>query len=225
MGTLSKKLYIKKPGGTAVACNIYDSLDAAGGKALRVMVDGITGYVALKIVGDSDTTNGRVKINGETYAIATQYYSGSTVPYAEKYWDTAGTYEFTVPSGVTRVRVAVCGGGGSDGGFSAGKSGGNSSAFDIVAEGGHGGSAWSYGAGGTPNGHKSSGRSNTDGYLMSFDKTVGTYGKGGKYSGGGGYDSQYVTVTSGQTYTITVGAAGGSSGTGGFVLIGYGGDI
>ena len=32
--------------------------------------------------------------------------------YTEKSWTTAGTYSWTVPAGVTRVRVAVCGGGG-----------------------------------------------------------------------------------------------------------------
>ena len=32
--------------------------------------------------------------------------------YTEKSWTTAGTYTWTVPNGVTRVRVAVCGGGG-----------------------------------------------------------------------------------------------------------------
>lgn len=53
----------------------------------------------------------------------------------------------------------------------------------------------------------------------------GDYGKGGNFGGSGGYDSQYVAVTAGQSYTITVGAAGGSNGSAGFVLIAYGGDI
>lgn len=107
-----------------------------------------------------------------------------------------------------------------------GKDGGDTSAFGITATGGYGaGVAWSRGDGGTPNGITSSGNSITDGFLMSFDLTKGTYGRGGNYGGSGGYDSQYVSVTAGQSYTITVGGAGGTGGTGGFVLIGYGGDI
>lgn len=36
----------------------------------------------------------------------------SIPPYTEKSWTTPGTYTWTVPAGVTRIRVAVCGGGG-----------------------------------------------------------------------------------------------------------------
>ena len=81
------------------------------------------------------------------------------------------------------------------------------------------------GNGGTPNGYASEGNKVTAGFALSFDKANGDYGKGGNYSGSGGYDSQYVNVTAGQSYAITVGGAGGAGGTGGFVLIAYGGDI
>lgn len=225
MGTLNKKLYIKKTGGTAVACNIYDSLDAAGGKALRVMVDGTAGYVALKTVDDSNATGGRVNLNGTTYAIATQHVSSISIPYTEKSWKTAGTYSFTMPEGVTRLRVALCSGGAGKGGWSAGTSGGDTTAFGITVTGGEGGSAFSYGYGGKPNGYNSKGNKFTDGFNVSFDKTYGAYGCGGNYGGSGGFDSQYVTVTPGQSYSIVVGRAGGTNATCGFVLIGYGGDI
>lgn len=182
MSILSKKLYIKKGSSTA-ACNIYSTAAEAGGKALRVG----NGYVALKPIADTNATAGRVSVGGVTYAIATKHESGggTTVPYTEKSWTTAGSYSFTVPNGITRVRVAVCGGGAGQGAFSAGGNGGDTSAFGVVATG----------------------------------------GEGGNYGGSGGYDSQYVAVTAGQSYTITVGGAGGNGGTGGFVLIGYGGDI
>ena len=121
----------------------------------------------------------------------------------------------------------MCGGGAGKGSLIGnGKGGDNTSAFGITATGGHGGGvAWRKGAGGEPNGHASTGNNVTDGFALSFDKSSGDYGKGGNFGGSGGYDSQYVAVTAGQSYTITVGAAGGSNGTAGFVLIAYGGDI
>lgn len=217
------ELYIQKTGGTAVGCNIYSTAAEAGGKALRVG----NGYVALKPITDANATAGRVSINGVTYAIATQHTAAVSVPYTEQQWTKAGSYTFTVPDGITRVRVAVCGGGAGKGSLIGnGKGGGNTSAFGITATGGHGGGvAWRKGAGGEPNGHASTGNNVTDGFALSFDKSSGDYGKGGNFGGSGGYDSRYVAVTAGQSYTITVGAAGGSGGTGGFVLLAYGGDI
>ena len=222
MSILSQKLYIKKGSSTA-ACNIYSTAAEAGDKALRVG----NGYVALKPITDANATAGRVSVGGVTYAIATQHTAAVSVPYTEQQWTKAGSYTFTVPDGITRVRVAVCGGGAGKGSLIGnGKGGGNTSAFGITATGGHGGGvAWRKGAGGEPNGHASTGNNVTDGFALSFDKSSGDYGKGGNFGGSGGYDSQYVAVTAGQTYTITVGAAGGSVGTGGFVLLAYGGDI
>ena len=222
MSILSQKLYIKKGSSTA-ACNIYSTAAEAGDKALRVG----NGYVALKDVTDANATAGRVSINGVTYAIATQHTAAVSVPYTEKYWTEAGSHSFTVPAGITRIRIAVCGGGAGKGSLIGnGKGGDNTSAFGITATGGHGGGvAWRKGAGGEPNGHASTGNNVTDGFALSFDKSSGDYGKGGNFGGSGGYDSQYVAVTAGQSYTITVGAAGGSNGSAGFVLIAYGGDI
>lgn len=228
MGTMNKKLYIKQTNGTAVGCNIYTTATEVGDNALLVRVDGVAGYVALKPITDANATAGRVSMSGMTYAIAIKHESGGVaVPYTENYWTEAGSHSFTVPAGITRIRVAVCGGGAGKGSLTGnGKDGGDTSAFGITATGGYGaGVAWSRGDGGTPNGHASSGNSITDGFLMSFDMTAGTYGRGGNYGGSGGYDSQYVAVTAGQSYTITVGGAGGTGGTGGFVLIAYGGDI
>ena len=228
MSILSKKLYVQKTGGTAVACNIYSTSAEAGEKALKVNVDGVNGYVALKSTDNTAATDMRVKIGDVVYAVATKHESGgAAIPYTESYWTEAGSHSFTVPAGITRIRVAVCGGGAGKGSLIGnGKGGGNTSAFGITATGGHGGGvAWGKGAGGEPNGHASTGNNVTDGFALSFDKSSGNYGKGGNFGGSGGYDSQYVAVTAGQSYAITVGAAGGSGGTGGFVLLAYGGDI
>lgn len=226
MSILSKKLYIKKGSSTA-ACNIYSTAAEASENALKVKIDNTTGYVVLKKVDNTNATAARVSIGGVTYAIATKHESGggTAVPYTEKSWTEAGSHSFTVPAGITRIRVALCGGGAGQGVFGAGNTGGDTRAFDLIATGGEGGSAWTYGNGGTPNGYASSGNKVTDGFALSFDKASGDYGKGGSYGGSGGYDSQYVTVNTGHTYTLTVGGAGGSGGTGGFILLGYGGDI
>ena len=99
------KLYIQKTGGTAVACNIYNTAAEAGDKALRVG----NGYVALKPITDANATAGRVSVGGVTYAIATKHESGggASVPYTEKSWTDAGNYSFSVPDGITRLRVAL----------------------------------------------------------------------------------------------------------------------
>lgn len=55
--------------------------------------------------------------NPYSFSIKQNYKSSATTkasipPYTEKSWTTPGNYTFTVPAGVTRIRVAVCGGGG-----------------------------------------------------------------------------------------------------------------
>ena len=119
MSILSKKLYVQKTGGTAVACTIYTTSAEAGDKALRVRVDNTDGYIALKATDDANATGMRVKIGDVIYAVATKHESGGgvAVPYTEQNWTKAGTYTFVVPAGVSRVRVAVCGGGAGKGGW------------------------------------------------------------------------------------------------------------
>ena len=104
MSILSKKLYVQKTGGTAVACNIYSTSAEAGEKALRVRVDNIDGYIALKATDDANTTGMRVKIGSVIYAVATKHESsgGTSSPYTENYWTAAGSPSFAVPAGVTR---------------------------------------------------------------------------------------------------------------------------
>lgn len=112
------------------------------------------------------------------------------------------------------------------------------------------------GVGGSPNGRK--GQADTfitlanggTGFSLSFTLTNGNYGSGGKATedrnsyenglaggGSGGYDSNYVNVTAGTTYSVVVGGGGnganrsdghnlkGYAGNTGFVLIAYGGSI
>lgn len=109
------------------------------------------------------------------------------------------------------------------------------------------------GKGGSPNGRagtwqKSKGSiSGGTGFSLSFSLANGSYGNGGgcgnagtlshilASGGSGGYNSSYVNVSSGSTYTIVVGGGGNTyaynsrtrvnKGNSGFVLIAYGGNI
>ena len=187
-------------------------------------------------------------------------FSASAAPvYTEHSYTTPGTYSFTIPSGVTRIRVAVCGGGGggiaADGGHDGTNGGTSSFGSFIQATGGTGGLDNSYwnntedfsndsipGVGGTPNGRngkRAAGNAGGVGFSLSFQMSNGTYGHGGDGhsrflaygtgGGSGGYDSNYINVEPGKTYTVVVGEAGKTIGdemiettTSGFVLIAYG---
>lgn len=108
MAILNKKLKIKDSEGTTVDCNIYTTQAEAGDTTLQMKVNNESAYVTLGETNGYGATKGRVKINGETHAIM----SKAGLPYTEQSWTEPGTYTFTVPAGVTRMRVAVCGGGG-----------------------------------------------------------------------------------------------------------------
>lgn len=150
--------------------------------------------------------------NPYSFSIKQNYKSSATTkasvpPYTEKSWTTPGTYTWTVPSGVTRIRVAVCGGGGGgakytnrndvyggNGGISSiknenniiqatGDQGGNSE--EIENENGTFNYSGYGGKGGTPNGRSGSYQSMNgscaggNGFAKSFTLANGSYGKGG----------------------------------------------
>lgn len=238
MAELTKKLHFKK-NTTEHMAKAYSTTAEAGAEYITNKIDGVTAYVPIGATNESRATMGRVTKNG-TKAILTM----GKPPYTEKSWITPGTYTFTVPAGVTRIRVAVCGGG-AGGVFKwrssilgKGEDGEASSAFEIVATGGKACKLEDMeAAGGTPNGFNGQHATAwTRGFKLSFDNLDGDYGKGGggpdggEYCGGsGGYNSIYVNVIAGKTYTIIVGKGGYSerlnNGNAGFVLIAYGGDI
>lgn len=232
MATLNKKLKVKS-GSSTQSCNLYTTTTEAGTDNLKLKVDNTNVYASLTTTSNSQASKGRIKKNGTTKAIA---ISGKP-PYTEKSWTTAGTYTFTVPSGVTRIRVAVCGGGGGgadppyrEGTTLTGKSGGTSQFGNLIqATGGGGGKIYCYdskshyktagvsysnnyylGAAGSPNGTAGS----TIGFNLKFEKGSGSYGAGGigyykqSEGGSGGFNSSYVNVEPLATYTIIVGTGG-----------------
>lgn len=191
MAELTKKLQVKV-NSTTTPCKIYSTSAEAGTSYVRAKVDNVEAYIPL--VDASDDRASKVHISSKCIATT------GKPPYTEKSWTTAGTYTFTVPAGVTRIRVAVCGGGGGrisyspygrsgSGGTSSIKSG---STIKIQATGGVG--AYTYartmqdndnnwtgrfataGTGGTPNGNSGGERNDPDGHSVS-----------GTVSGGAGF--------------------------------------
>ncbi len=237
----SKQLHIRKAG-VVSDINLYTTLNETGNSALAIKDGETTVYAKLGATTDALTSPLRVRKNGETRAVLTQ----AKPTYTEVAYTTPGTYTFTVPIGVTRIRVALCGGGGSI------LAPGGASSFGslITAEGGKGNNLLA-----TPNGYpgylysERGPNYGTDqsksgapfGFAVSFTNTKGSYGKGlisssfnpafgrfGGYGGSGAYDSNYFAVNLGDVYTIKVGTdPTGSlvSDTRGFVLVAYGGDV
>ena len=210
MAELAKKLNIKKNGATTT-CKIYSTDTEAGSSYVSTIVNNVAAYIPLVATNDGRASLVRVDKNGSTQSIATT----GKPPYTEKNYTTPGTFTFTVPSGVTRIRIAVCGGGGgganndSNSSKTAG-SGGTSSVKSgaivlIQATGGGGGVArYDYndgnkgngGSAGAPNGRAGTSAfgaavSDTVGFALGFTKANGTYGSGG------GCNLQYISVSSG----------------------------
>ena len=233
MAEMTKKLHFLK-NGTEQTAKTYSTTAEAGSSYITNVIDNTTCYIPLGATGDAQATIGRVTKGGTTYAIKSQ----AKPAYAEKSWTTPGTYTFTVPAGVTRIRVAVCGGGGGGIPYDGGKDGtnGGTSKFGslIQATGGTGGLDDSYwngtedfnndskpGVGGTPNGRNGKYRTTNAGgvgFSLSFQMSNGTYGHGGDGrssasdhgtgGGSGGYNSSYINVEPSKTYTVVVGKAG-----------------
>lgn len=256
MAELAKKLHLKK-GTTEHLAKAYSTTAEAGTEYITNKIDGVTAYIPIGATNDSRATMGRVTKNG-TKAILN---SGKppytemqwTTPGTYTFTVPAGVTRI-------RVAVCGGGGGGTSSNMSETAGAGGTSNFGslLQATGGGGGKNvggyWEGtedfsngtpqgGTAGSPNGYTgTTNNTNTDGFALSFTKASGSYGVGGygNYSlrahrggggGSGGYDSNYVSVTSGSTYSVVVGNGGSSlgykvsAGTSGFVLIAFGGEI
>lgn len=105
MATFTKKLYLKNSAGTQQTANIYSTTGEAGSNYMYTIVDNTQGYIPLVTTSNSLATSGRVLKSGTTYAIA----STSTPAYGKTLFTSSGT--FTVPTGVTKLKVSCVGGG------------------------------------------------------------------------------------------------------------------
>lgn len=111
MATYTNKLEMINTSGSTETASIYSTTGESGSPYLTTYVKTTggwsAGYIALVSISDSRATSGRIVKSGITYAIA----NAGTPPYAYTTMTTAGSGTFTVPSGVTKLRVTCVGGG------------------------------------------------------------------------------------------------------------------
>lgn len=247
MATLNKKLKIKS-GSSTQSCNLYTTTTEAGTNNLKLKVDNQNAYAALGGVGDNNISKARVKKNGTTYAIKTT----AGVPYGKKEYRTPGTYTFTVPSGVTKIKVEIAGAGGGGGGGTRIFYGGSKTPTDYKyytgGNGGRGGltnttitissstvavKVGAGGSGGSDGGEEGIGGTGTTGGSSSVANITakgGTGGTGGYYRRVGKDGSKTGNGSIGTSYgNGGIGGSGGtrsgSAGANGWVIIEYGGTI
>ena len=106
MAELSKKLYIKNTEGVTQSAKLYSTTSESQTPYLSLKVDNINCYASLTDVSDSRATSGRIKkSDGTILAIG----ESGTSPYGYSLFTTSGS--FTVPAGITKLRVTCIGGG------------------------------------------------------------------------------------------------------------------
>lgn len=110
MAELAKKIYIYPTNSSA---KLYTTINEVGSQYMMGNVDGVTCYASLGSDSDIRATNGKVLKNNKVYSILRT----GKPPYNRVSWNTAGTYTFTVPEGVSRVLLSLAGAGGGGGGY------------------------------------------------------------------------------------------------------------
>lgn len=206
-------------------------------------VSGATGAVTFTNSGVTSIVAGAgISISGATGAVTVTSTTSYAGPSAQVY-TTAGSSTFTIPAGITKLKVTVVGGGGGSSSssgccFFPGNSGGTSSVASgtqtistISATGGAGGPVTTNANGGLGSGGDLNGRGGSTGpyegsTIFSQGSTnnitaAGILGTGGRNAsgalagaGGGSAIKWLSSLTPGNTLSITVGA-GGSGGTSG----------
>lgn len=109
MTELTKKLQLLKPDSTQEAIKLYSTLTEVGDNYLTFRVDNALCYAKLGDVMHVNASHLRVKKNGVIYAILTT----AKPAYTEVAFTAAGTYTWTAPANVTKIKLAMVGGGGS----------------------------------------------------------------------------------------------------------------
>lgn len=194
MAQLNKYLHIKEAGvDTDTAIALYTTTDESGQGILVVKTDDIVAYPST--IGAIETKL-KFKKDDTTYTVT----ENAVIPYGNTKYTTAGTYTFTVPAGVTKVRVSLIGGGGGaavcscDKPRATGGSGGNSSAVGLTGTGGAGGSAYFF----------------TSGSYWDFEQLMDTFAASA-WGGAGGSPDGVAGSQSGSSYgdgTSIYGAGG-----------------
>lgn len=217
MAELNQKLHYKLKGVTEeITC--YTTLAEVQNQGMPLKLSGVNCYAKYGSINDTYATNMKYKPGG---GIEYRILSRASIPYGEQAYTTPGTYTFTVPNGITKVKVAMCGGGG------AGMQGGTSSSFGTYLS--------------ASTNTNTGNRNEAIGYKLSFtevrENTYGVgYGWGGKslfgslYFKRSNFSAATLTVAPNEVISVVVGqfgmaGTGANAGGVGFVLIAWGGDI
>lgn len=227
MAQLKQKLHHLKNGVTEeITC--YTTLAEVQNQGWPMKIGGTNCYAKYGAASDSNATQLNYKPpNGGNYRILKQ----AKLPYGEKAYIAQGVYTFTVPAGITKVKVALCGGGGETTKESYTTKFGNYLNATSDNRTGSESSRWGYVLG--FNGTKSS-----TGYGCGPIYTI-KRNNSKKYYLCSKYSCETIKVNAGETISVVVGAAKQKakpeelhileycsvSGTSGFVLIAWGGDI
>ena len=151
MAIFSKKLRLKKNGVlNEEVYNIYSTVAEVMPKYAEVSVDGMRGYIPLVNTPQNYTGSLKASVDSTLYSFLTK----AGQPYNFKIYNVPGTYTFTVPEYIFKVRVKIIGGGGGaansgrgSGSYhndAIGGTGGASSFGSLTSTGGGGGHAWCY---------------------------------------------------------------------------------
>ena len=151
MAVFTKKLRLKKNGVNGEETyNIYSTVNEVKPDYIQVYVDKSLGYVPIVSGSHAYTGSLKVNIDSTNYSLLTK--AGQAYNY--KIYNTPGTYTFTIPEYIFKVRVKVIGGGGGAGcsgrgsgsyhNTAQGGTGGTSKFGSVSSTGGTGGKAWCY---------------------------------------------------------------------------------
>lgn len=112
MAELNDKLYYKLNGVTdEITC--YTTLAEVQNQGIPLKRAGVACYAKYGPESDANASQGNYKPAGGT---AQKILKQAQIPYGEQSYTSAGTFTFTVPSGVTKLRITARGGGGGGGG-------------------------------------------------------------------------------------------------------------
>lgn len=230
MAEINTRLHYKLNGVTdEIKC--YTTLTEVQNQGIPVKVGGVVGYAKYGPASDTNASRGNYKPPGGT---AQRILKAAQVPYGEQAYTTPGTYTFTVPARITRVKVACVGGGNTNSTNNYGPYWRQVSSFGdkIIAN--------------TSAGGLSSDAAITRGYILAFSGERTTvnftgYGHGGRGKAGmkccspAGFQCKTIDVIPGESYSCRVGEAfkntnpqkpsGYIDPGDGFVLMAWGGDI
>ena len=221
LGNVSNTSDADKPVSTATREALDGKLDKSGG----TLTGSLTLTGALTLSGNATTALGAVPkqqvetlINTAVAGFTSAYIGGRG-----QVFTSSGT--FTVPDGITSVKVRGCSGGGGGGG---GSSNGSTTSFGSYcsATGGSNNGGGGVATGGNINLQGGSRTTNSGGLCggsglfggsAASDPTTG-YGNGGfssgSHGGGGGHFERYITdLTPGDTIAVTIGSGGWGSGS------------